>query len=114
MLNEVAIARMESNLQTFALRVREFEAALATFRHRRSSLQAIRQAAVTPSAGASLTPREVEILRLVAAGKDNVEIAERLHYSLGTIKLHMREILRKTGTSTRAEAAVHASRSGLI
>ncbi len=61
-----------------------------------------------------LTPRETEILRLVAAGIGNAEIAERLHLGLGTVKGHIADILEKLAASDRAHAAVTAYRRGLI
>ena len=57
-----------------------------------------------PAAHGRLTARQTEILRLVAAGRSNREIAEQLHISPGTVKWHVKQILAKTGASTRAEA----------
>jgi two-component system, NarL family, response regulator LiaR len=61
-----------------------------------------------------LTPRETEILKLIADGIGNAEIAERLHVSLGTVKGHVADILAKLSASDRAQAAVTAYRRGLI
>jgi DNA-binding CsgD family transcriptional regulator len=61
----------------------------------------------------SLTAREVEVLQLVAAGKTNQEIADQLFISLNTAATHMRNILEKTGSANRAEAAVYALRHRL-
>lgn len=61
-----------------------------------------------------LTPRETEILRLVADGIGNADIAERLYVSLGTVKGHVADILEKLSASDRAQAAVTAYRRGLI
>lgn len=61
-----------------------------------------------------LTPRETDILRLVAEGIGNNEIAERLHLGLGTVKGHVADILAKLSASDRAHAAVTAYRRGLI
>jgi DNA-binding NarL/FixJ family response regulator len=61
-----------------------------------------------------LTARETEILRLVADGAGNAEIAERLHVGLGTVKGHIADILEKLSASDRAQAAVTAYRRGLI
>jgi DNA-binding NarL/FixJ family response regulator len=60
-----------------------------------------------------LSQREVEVLRLVAAGKSNREIADALCISLNTVATHVRNILTKTGTSNRTEAAAYALRRGL-
>ena len=61
-----------------------------------------------------LTPRETEVLRLLADGLPNREIAEHLHISEHTIKFHIRSILGKLGASSRAEAVTLGFRSGLI
>jgi DNA-binding CsgD family transcriptional regulator len=61
----------------------------------------------------SLSQREVEVLRLVAAGKSNREIADTLCISLNTVATHVRNILTKTGTANRTEAAAYALRHGL-
>jgi two-component system, NarL family, response regulator LiaR len=61
-----------------------------------------------------LTPRETEILTLIAEGIGNAEIAEKLYVSLGTVKSHVADILEKLSASDRAQAAVTAYRRGLI
>jgi NarL family two-component system response regulator LiaR len=61
-----------------------------------------------------LTPRETEILRLIASGRGNAEIAETLYIGLGTVKGHIREILEKLAAADRTQAAVVALRRGLI
>jgi two-component system, NarL family, response regulator LiaR len=69
----------------------------------------------TPVATESpLTPRETDVLRLVADGVGNAEIAERLHIGLGTVKGHIRDILEKLAASDRTHAAVLALRKGYI
>ena len=67
-----------------------------------------------PPAESPLTPRETEILRLIADGAGNAEIAERLHLGLGTVKGHVADVLEKLSASDRAHAAVTAYRRGLI
>jgi NarL family two-component system response regulator LiaR len=67
-----------------------------------------------PPASSPLTPRETEILALVAEGVGNAEIALRLHLGLGTVKGHLADILHKLAASDRAQAAVIAFRRGLI
>ncbi|MBV8423582.1 MAG: response regulator transcription factor [Candidatus Eremiobacteraeota bacterium] len=67
-----------------------------------------------PSADNPLTPREMDILRLVADGVGNAEIAQRLYLGLGTVKGHIRDILEKLSASDRTQAAVTALRRGLI
>ncbi|HEY5952422.1 MAG TPA: LuxR C-terminal-related transcriptional regulator [Kofleriaceae bacterium] len=62
----------------------------------------------TPAAGLPVSPRELEVLRLVAAGKTNKEIASALFVSERTIDRHVSNILTKLGVPTRAAAAAHA------
>ena len=61
-----------------------------------------------------LTPRELDVLRLIADGVGNVEIAERLHIGLGTVKGHIRDILEKLSAADRTQAAVNALRRGYL
>lgn len=61
-----------------------------------------------------LTDREQEILRLVAQGLGNKEIASKLHISENTVKTHVSHILEKLNLNNRAEAAAYAVRTGLI
>ena len=62
---------------------------------------------------AELTPRELEILEHVAKGSSNKMIANALNVTDGTVKLHVKAILRKLGVRSRVEAAVIAVESGL-
>ena len=64
--------------------------------------------------GSPLTARETEILRLIADGRANAEIAEQLYIGLGTVKGHIRDILVKLSASDRTHAAVTALRKGYI
>ncbi|MDD3518608.1 MAG: response regulator [Chromatiales bacterium] len=61
----------------------------------------------------SLTPRETEILQLLAEGQSNKVIARNLGISDGTVKLHVKAILRKLGVHSRVEAAVLAVQQGV-
>jgi DNA-binding NarL/FixJ family response regulator len=61
-----------------------------------------------------LTPREREVLRLLAGGLTNKQIAERLVVSEHTVHRHVTNLLRKLGLSSRTAAAAHAARAGLL
>jgi NarL family two-component system response regulator LiaR len=64
--------------------------------------------------GGELTPREKEVLELLARGLDNSEIAEALHLSRHTVKNHVSSILIKLQVENRLQAAVRAVRAGLV
>lgn len=67
-----------------------------------------------PSTGwASLTPTEVEVVKLVAKGMTNPQIAERLFIARGTVRGHLLHVFAKLGIKTRAELAAEATRRGL-
>lgn len=60
-----------------------------------------------------LTAREAEVLRLIADGLSNGEIADRLHISAATVKTHVNHLFAKTGARGRAQAVRYAYRKGL-
>jgi DNA-binding NarL/FixJ family response regulator len=62
----------------------------------------------------SLTDRESEVLRLVAAGLSNQELADRLHIGEGTVKTHVARTLAKLGCRDRVQAVVYAYEHGFV
>ena len=69
----------------------------------------------TPDVGREpLTDRETEVLRLLAQGQSNKEICQALKIGEQTVKTHVSHILDKLGVSSRTQAALYATRSGLI
>ena len=82
-----------------------------------SAVQALltrRAAARRPPLGEDLTPREREVLGLLAAGLSNREIGARLFLSAGTVRLHVSNILRKMEAPNRTAAAMLAVQYGLV
>jgi DNA-binding NarL/FixJ family response regulator len=61
-----------------------------------------------------LTPRELEVLRLLAQGLTNRQISQELVVSAATIKVHIEHLIAKLGVSDRTQAAVRASQAGLL
>jgi two-component system, NarL family, response regulator LiaR len=61
-----------------------------------------------------LSPRELDVLRLIAEGLGNKEIADKLEISLSTVKTHIEDILARLQVSDRTQAAVKAVRQGLL
>jgi DNA-binding NarL/FixJ family response regulator len=84
----------------------------------RDELRRVTGALATPRLAADvevpLTQRESEVLRQLAYGLTNKEIAQALHISYETVKEHVQHILRKIGVSDRTQAAVWAVRKGLV
>jgi len=84
----------------------------------REELRRVTGALATPRLNADvevpLTQRESEVLRQLALGLTNKEIALTLHISYETVKEHVQHILRKIGVSDRTQAAVWAVRKGLV
>jgi DNA-binding CsgD family transcriptional regulator/tetratricopeptide (TPR) repeat protein len=85
-----------------------------------TELNALGGPVAAPTGGArspgsdSLTPREFEVLGLVAAGRSNREIGEQLFISAKTVSVHVSNILAKLGATSRTEAAALARRRGLL
>ena len=79
-----------------------------------ASLQRGRNPAAPPGLAEPLTDRELDVLRLIAAGKSNQRIAHDLFVALDTVKTHVTHILGKLGAANRTEAAARARQLGLI
>ncbi len=75
---------------------------------------AARPRAAAPALPEALTPRETEVLQILAQGLSNRRIAERLGISEHTAKFHVNSIVTKLGAQTRTEAAMRAARLGLV
>lgn len=72
------------------------------------------QAVSTPESPVDLTERETEVLRLMARGQSNKQIARSLHISEKTVKTHVSNILSKLGVQSRTQATLYAIRIGLV
>jgi DNA-binding NarL/FixJ family response regulator len=72
------------------------------------------QARAMQMALSRLTKREVDVLRCLAEGRSDRQIAERLHVSIDTVRTHMVNLLQKLGVDSRLQAVVIGVRSGII
>jgi DNA-binding NarL/FixJ family response regulator len=83
--------------------------------HQEAQRRLIQQvtAPAEPALGLNLTPRERDVLRLIAQGRSNKEIARELHLTESTVKGHVSTILGKLGVYDRTQAALFAVRHGL-
>ncbi len=76
--------------------------------------QVARPHALRGERGGGLTPREMEVLQYIVAGKSNKEIASELHLSVNTIGVHRANIMDTLGIHKTAELVVYAIRNGLV
>ncbi len=112
----VAVAAWERLSQPYRVAYACFgqaEALLAGTGDRDAAATAPAADAPTPAEQLGLTPREAEVLALVAAGRSNRQIAHALFISTKTASVHVSNILAKLGVHTRVEAAATAHRLGL-
>ncbi|WP_410601302.1 response regulator transcription factor [Amycolatopsis sp. lyj-90] len=63
---------------------------------------------------ALLTPRETEVLRGLARGLANAEIASEFGIAVGTVKIHVERLLAKLGVATRVQAVIRAHKYGVV
>jgi DNA-binding NarL/FixJ family response regulator len=113
LLKDVTAERLFDAVRVIA----EGEALLAPAITRRLIGEFARQrprSAQTGPALAALTPRETEVLRLIASGLSNPEIAKRLVVTEETVKTHVSRVLSKLGLRDRTQAVVTAYESGLV
>jgi DNA-binding NarL/FixJ family response regulator len=83
--------------------------------HGRSWVSSVAVSGLAAHAAASeLTPREMDVLRLIVAGRGNREISIALHVAEGTVKAHVNRVLRKLDVTSRTEAVTAALRRGLV
>ena len=87
--------------------------AIAAIQNLLAELPADSQTPMRSKATDGLSARELEVLRLLAAGRSNVQIADELVISPNTVNRHVSNIYAKTGAANRAEAASYATRNGL-
>ena len=80
----------------------------------RAAQRLLREVRAPETAAEVLSPRETEVLRLLAGGRSNKEMARELAIGEKTIKTHVSRILAKLGVQSRTQAALYASRIGLI
>ena len=76
--------------------------------------QLTREPGLKGERGASLTPRELEVLQLIVSGKSNKEIASQLELSVNTVAVHRANIMDTLGIHKTAELVVYAIRHGLV
>jgi len=69
---------------------------------------------VAPGPPEPLTDRETDVLRLIAAGKPNQQIAQELVITIDTVKKHVTHLMGKLGATNRTEAVTRAHQLGLI
>lgn len=81
--------------------------------HPEAQRQLMRQVASPAALGRSLTERERDVLRLLALGRSNREIAIHLHLTEGTVKGYVSAVLSKLGVADRTQAALYAVKHGL-
>jgi len=108
-LKNVARSRLLEALRAVARGESLLDSTLA-----KAVLEKLARSKVKPEGDGELTPREREVLTLIAEGATNKEIAQKLVVSENTARNHVSHILGKLGFSRRSEAAAYAVRKGLV
>jgi DNA-binding NarL/FixJ family response regulator len=113
LLKDASIEELIAGIQSAAVGESLISPAIAS-----KVLQRVRATATDPDSAATLrselTDRELDVLKLVANGKDNAQIARELVISPKTVKNHISNILMKLQIENRIQAAVYAVRSGIV
>jgi DNA-binding NarL/FixJ family response regulator len=89
-------------------------AILAVFEGKKYIPLAVGVKLVDRLSGPELSDRELEVIRLIVAGKSNHEISKVLHISESTVKFHFNNILSKMGVSDRTQPAISALKRGIV
>lgn len=110
LLKDVRAADLVAAVRTVA----RGDALLAPAITRRLIAEFARQRRPRPAEHEALTPRELEVLRMLARGQSNAEIAAELVVSEHTVKTHVARLLAKLGLRDRTQAVIHAYESGLV
>lgn len=74
----------------------------------------LRREAGTRRLATILTPREIEVVRLVTEGQSNRKIADRLGLQEGTVKIHLHNVYKKLGVDSRVDLTLYAQKKGLV
>jgi DNA-binding NarL/FixJ family response regulator len=112
-LNDASSQKIQGAIATILDGGLWFDSSLATTI--RKAAEQLRQLAIgNTNQDAGLTGREIEVLRLVAMGNSNVQIAAELIISHETVKTHIRHIMRKLAAADRTQAAIEALRRRIL
>lgn len=122
--DDLVTRAVRSGADGYVLKQRSLDELVATVRHVSAGGRRYDEAVVTALVDArekelqaqavALTPRELDVLRLVSTGHGNKEVARELHLSAGTVKSYLDDVYRKLEVSDRAHAVAKALRMGLL
>ena len=109
-----AMGQRSTALQQVEEHNRELAARLSEAAEKLAEAEVRNALGPSPDEMAALTAREIEVVRTIAAGMSNAEIAATLFISEWTVKTHVASVLRKLGVRDRAQVVVAAYESGLV